>query len=276
MQLFCRRKGEVSLPPLIILHGLWGASDNWLQVAELLCDHFHVILPDLPNHGRSPHSDTMNYENLCRDVVAWIEELHLPQKPFIAGHSMGGKVLMTLLLQKPQLIRKAAILDIAPVNYREQEDSIHRMLTDFMLHFPLPDHSHREAIHAQIRETFSSEMLCQILFKNIRKGKNGFEWKVNIRAIAENMNTLCSWPASLPTQNDTSPLLFIRGEKSTYITEKELKSIFHFFPAAQIETITGAGHFLHTDQPALLAQTLLHFFQTSSLSCPTTCNPDKK
>ena len=260
MQLFYRTKGNNTLPPLIILHGLWGASDNWLQVAEFLCDRFHVILPDLRNHGRSPHSDMLDYESMRQDIADFIKELQLPQKPFVAGHSMGGKILMTLLLKEPELVRKAAILDIAPVNYLRQTDSMHQMLTDFMLHFPLSNYSNRETIHARIRKTFSSEMLCQILFKNIRKGTNGFEWKVNIQAIAENKSTLLSWPTSFDRINDTPPLLFIRGEKSTYVTNKELEAIFHFFPKAQIETITESGHFLHTDQPHSLAQTLLRFF----------------
>ena len=263
MQLFYRTKGDPTLPPLIILHGLWGASDNWLQVAEFLCDNFHVILPDLRNHGRSPHSDTMNYEIMSQDLQVLIKELNLSQKPFIVGHSMGGKVLMTLLLREPESIKKAVILDIAPVNYLVQNDSMHQMLTNFMLHFPLSDYLHRETIHRQIRSTFSSETFCQILFKNIRKGANGFEWKVNIQAISENMNTLCSWPISLSLSNVSSSqsLLFIRGEKSTYVTEKELETIFHFFPSAQIETLMDAGHFLHTDQPTLLVQTLLRFLK---------------
>ena len=155
MQLFYRTKGDPTLPPLIILHGLWGASDNWLQVAEFLCDDFH------------PHSDTMNYEIMSQDLQVLIKELNLSQKPFIVGHSMGGKVLMTLLLREPESIKKAVILDIAPINYLLKNDSMHQMLSNFMLHFPLSDYLHRETIHRQIRSTFSSETFSQILFKNI-------------------------------------------------------------------------------------------------------------
>ena len=61
MQLFYREKGIDTHPPLIILHGLWGASDNWLPVADLLSHRFHVILPDLRNHGCTPHSSLFDY-----------------------------------------------------------------------------------------------------------------------------------------------------------------------------------------------------------------------
>ena len=48
MQLFYREKGIDTHPPLIILHGLWGASDNWLPVADLL-SHLPVIVD--PSHA---------------------------------------------------------------------------------------------------------------------------------------------------------------------------------------------------------------------------------
>ncbi|TFG88434.1 MAG: alpha/beta fold hydrolase, partial [Candidatus Atribacteria bacterium] len=54
MKLFCRKYG--SGPPLIILHGLYGSSDNWVSVARSISDRFTVYLPDQRNHGQSPHS----------------------------------------------------------------------------------------------------------------------------------------------------------------------------------------------------------------------------
>ena len=199
---------------------------------------------------------------MSQDIATFIQKLHLTQKPFIVGHSMGGKVLMALLLQNPEVSQKAAILDIAPVNYSWQNDSMHQMLSDFMLHFPLSVYSQRDEIHTQIRKTFSSETLCQILFKNIRKGGSGFEWKVNIQTIAENIPTLLSWPTS-STPKHLPPLLFIRGDRSNYITHNEEETIRQLFPTAEIATLKNASHFLHIDQPTWLIAMLKHFFDTS-------------
>ena len=112
MQLFYREKGIDTHPPLIILHGLWGASDNWLPVADLLSHRFHVILPDLRNHGCSPHSSLFDYTILSQDTEELIGRLNLPQRPFLAGHSLGGKTLMHLVLKRPEIVEKAAIIDI--------------------------------------------------------------------------------------------------------------------------------------------------------------------
>ena len=78
MQLFYREKGNSSYPPLILLHGLWGASDNWLGVANQLATHFHVLLPDFRNHGHSPHDDVHDYSALSEDITDFIGSLNLP------------------------------------------------------------------------------------------------------------------------------------------------------------------------------------------------------
>ena len=86
MKLFFRTIGEGT--PLIILHGLWGASENWLPIAHLLEDKFQVILPAVRNHGQAPHDEAMNYEVMSDDIIELVENLKLPVRPHIVGHSM--------------------------------------------------------------------------------------------------------------------------------------------------------------------------------------------
>ena len=260
MQLFYREKGNPNNPPLILLHGLWGASDNWLQVAGLLTKHFHVILPDLRNHGKSPHSPEHDYETMSRDIAAFITSLHLPDKPFIAGHSMGGKTLMFLLLKKPQIAAKAVILDIAPKSYPPEGHSMHQMLLETIRNIS-PDHyHHRTEIHSAIRQKLPSEELCQIAFKNLEKTKSGLHWKINTEALYNNYQNILGWPELHGHPSVFCPILFVRGETSGYLTETDFPVIRSLFPHATFRTLPKASHFLHKEQPELLAQTLICFF----------------
>ena len=260
MQLFFREKGNPDLPPLILLHGLWGASENWLTVAGHLATQYHVILPDLRNHGLSPHSDIHNYTALAEDLEDFITQLNLPLRPFIAGHSMGGKALMALLLKRPEIARKAAIIDICPKTYSSRPDHIHEPLITFINRFPLSSYTSREEIHTLIREHLQAEELRQILFKNLRKGNNSFTWKLNTAAISAHLPELMSWPCQLSGQTYPSPILFIRGQHSDYITPADLPVIHTYFPAARLTTIPHASHRIHADTPFALAQTLAGFF----------------
>ncbi|MFR2509236.1 alpha/beta fold hydrolase [Odoribacter laneus] len=57
--------------------------DNWLPVADLLSHRFHVILPDLRNHGCSPHSSLFDYTILSQDTEELIVATEFtPKAPF--------------------------------------------------------------------------------------------------------------------------------------------------------------------------------------------------
>lgn len=260
MQLFYREKGNPECPPLILLHGLWGASENWLPVAGFLAEKFHVILPDLRNHGNSPHSPEHSYESLTEDIITFIQRLQLPQKPYIAGHSMGGKTLMLSLLKKPGIAQKAAIIDIAPKNYPPHHHSFHRPLLEFARTFSFETCHSTSEVHQVIRKEIKQEELCQILFKNIRKREGNFEWKINISALLDHLAELTAWNPPIQATPYPYPLLFIRGELSDYLSAADEPDIRLLFPLARFVSLPAAHHSIHAEQPQALTQTLTTFF----------------
>ena len=54
--------------PIMIIHGLFGSSDNWGMLGKKFAEKFSVYLIDLRNHGRSPHDSSMNYELMADDL----------------------------------------------------------------------------------------------------------------------------------------------------------------------------------------------------------------
>ena len=114
MNLFYREMGEGQ--PMIILHGLFGASDNWLSIAKVLSEHFKVYLIDQRNHGQSPHDDEFSYPALAEDLKAFIEQ-HKIDNAVILGHSMGGKTAMQFALDNQDAFEKLIVVDIGPKAY---------------------------------------------------------------------------------------------------------------------------------------------------------------
>lgn len=255
MKLFYRTRGQGT--PLIILHGLWGASDNWLPIANQLADRFHVILPDLRNHGQSPHSGEMNYHAMSDDIIEFIEDLHLPRRPYIAGHSMGGKVVMALLMKRPEMIEKAIIVDIAPVAYPSSDGGRHHDIIDFMSSFDLSACHTREEVSQAIRCHFPTERSQQLFLKNIRKTPAGFEWKMNYPAIRRHFSEISGIPFGLPLKVYDREILFIKGEYSNLIPGREC--LLKQFPIARLIQIPDCGHWIHSEQPELLAETIRTF-----------------
>src|SRR5690606_19746564 len=112
MKLFYRELGGQG-PNIIILHGLFGSSDNWLPQAKMLADRFHIYLPDLRNHGQSPHTDEFNYSLMAQDIKEFIQQ-HQISAPVVIGHSMGGKTAMALATHFPDVPARLVVVDIAP------------------------------------------------------------------------------------------------------------------------------------------------------------------
>ena len=96
MKLHSKKYGDKG-QDLIVIHGLFGMSDNWSTLGRKFSKHFKVHLIDLRNHGRSPHSTEFNYDVMCEDLIEYIEDYNL-KKPLVIGHSLGGKVAMKLAL----------------------------------------------------------------------------------------------------------------------------------------------------------------------------------
>ena len=119
MEMFFRKLGSGS--PLIIIHGLYGSSDNWLTIGKELARDFEVYLVDLRNHGNSPHTDRHSYALMKLDLIEFLDR-HDIEKAVLIGHSMGGKVAMVFALEFPERITSLVVIDIGPKSYHSLKD----------------------------------------------------------------------------------------------------------------------------------------------------------
>ncbi len=103
-------------PNLVILHGLFGMLDNWSTLARRWAENYTVTLVDLRNHGRSFHSDEMNYALMAEDIAALLEEKSIDEC-YLMVHSMGGKVAMQTALTYSDLVKKLIVVDLTPRQY---------------------------------------------------------------------------------------------------------------------------------------------------------------
>ena len=251
MQLHFKESGQGR--PVILLHGLFGSSDNWQSIAARLAETFHVFVLDQRNHGQSPHSAEMDYPVMAADVDRFFA-MHGLDSAFVIGHSMGGKTAMQLALHFPHRVEKLIVADMAPRAYAPEHDKIFAAL----LALDLTAFQTR----AQIEDTLAPEIpnlvLRRFLLKNLgRAPTGGFFWKMALRDIAENY-----WRLREPVVGNapfTKPVLFIRGGKSDYLQPEDEPLIHKWFPAAQFQTIPEAGHWVHTDQPDEFLRLLLDF-----------------
>ena len=229
-------------PPLIILHGLFGSSTNWKFIAQYLTKSYTVDRVDLRNHGASPWHDTMNYLDMADDVKHFIEQ-HRLEHAIVLGHSMGGKVAMVLAVRYPALVKSLIVVDIAPVTTDTRHASVVRALGNLNL---LAVRGRRDA-EVVLSYDVPDAGLRQFLLQNLIRRETGYAWRINLRALADNMTMLADFPV-LPGCY-SGPTLFVRGGDSNYVEIKHEPVIQQMFPTSVIRTIAGAGHWLHAEKP---------------------------
>lgn len=251
MNLFHRVMGDG--PPLLILHGLFGSSDNWQTHARVFAQSHTVYLVDQRNHGHSLHEHGMDYDVLANDLFELVAHLGLRDVRMI-GHSMGGKTIMRFAQQYSFLIDKMVVADMGVKEYPSHHDEVFKGL------FAV-DVSHcatRKEAESRLSNYVSDSGTVQFLLKNLYWKEPGvLAWRFNLQEIYEKRERLME---ALPLEKVDSTVLFLTGGKSHYVLGGDHESIREMVPNACFLSMENAGHWLHADQPEAFIKHCLDFF----------------
>jgi len=240
--------------PLIILHGVFGSSDNWQTIGKALSQHHKIYLVDQRNHGLSPHSDAFDYSLLADDLLSFMMT-HDIERAHIIGHSMGGKTAMTFAARYPEKVLKLLIVDIAPKYYPPHHASIFKAFRSL----PLDKISSRKEADNLLSATLKDYGIRQFILKNLTRQENTFKWKLNLDAIEKNAENI---GASLDAEDwFNGHVLFVAGSKSDYIQADDDDIIHKHFPNAKLIRIDGAGHWVHAEQPRIFTSEAMNFLK---------------
>ena len=238
-------------PPLVLLHGLFGSLINWQQIARKLSTRHHVIVPDLRNHGRSPHATDVSYQAMADDLLQLLDELQLATAVFI-GHSMGGKLAMWLALTAGDRVSRLVCVDMAPVTYQSSFGSILRGL----MALPLDQIDSRKAADAWLASAVPVTPVRDFLLQNLQRTEDGWYWRNNMAALNAGIDTILDFPPIPSGQAYPGPALFVYGAESDYVLAEYQPRILELFPAAELQSIAGAGHWVYADQPQAFLHTI--------------------
>lgn len=233
--------GDPANPTLLIAHGLFGSGRNWGVIAKRLSDRFHVICPDMRNHGSSPWHDTQSYFDMAGDLAALLDG-----PTYVLGHSMGGKAAMVLALQHPQLVEKLIVADIAPVAYGHSQTQH----IDAMRAVDLSAIERRSDAGAGLDAEVRDFLLQSLDVKEKR-------WKYNLDALEAEMPKIIGFPDVSGTYE--GPTLFLTGADSDYVLPEHRPAIKALFPTARFAKLPGAGHWLHAQKPREFEATVRTF-----------------
>ena len=247
-------------PPVLLLHGLFGAGNNLGAVARSLQDRYQVHCLDLPNHGRSPWLEqSSGLAGLADCVHGWMVH-HGLRSASVLGHSLGGKVAMQLALSRPEVVSALVVADIAPVPYPPQHDTVFAGLEVVAQGDCRSRQEAGELMAAYIREP----EVIQFLLASLRREADGcYRWRFNLEGIRLDYSAVREAPVA--TGSYRGPVQFIKGGDSAYIQESHRRDILALFPGAALKIMPGCGHWLHAQQPALFNGIVGRFLDAQAL-----------
>ncbi len=240
-------------PAVILLHGLFGMGDNLLMLARALSSDFQLHTLDLRNHGRSPWMNSMSFDEMAADVLAFMDQQGIVAADCV-GHSLGGKVAMQLALNAPNRVRRLVVADIAPVDYASDHDQVFAALRQI----DLSGVTSRGDVNKLLANYLEDEGVKQFLLKSLYRNENGdFAWRMNVDVLYQCYEQLRQ--GFTTRQQFNGPTLFIKGENSSYIQQQHQAAIERLFPNFQFKVIQGTGHWLHAEKPAVFNRLVQRF-----------------
>ena len=262
MKLFYRRLGKGQ--PMIILHGMLEMSDFWLPIAKHFSQNYDVIIPDLRNHGKSPHSQTHTYQLAEQDLIELIDDLEL-ENIILVGYSMGGRISMLYSQEDDNKLDKMVIIDVSPRAYRTDEYlNILTLYNDLkkLEKTDLSKFKTRKELEQFLLQNIESKGLVNLLQKNLVRDKNGFRWRFNIKALLNYMETPSQAYITLTKAVDV-PTLLIHGDKSNFVQDKDLEIFRKFYKNFKYVEIKNTSHLLPYENPEALIKHIEEFVKSS-------------
>lgn len=250
--LYNENTSSIALPPILILHGLFGCRSNNRTIAKQLNEKLQrdIYCLDLRNHGDSPHIKRHDYPSLAADVENFIIEKELG-KSIILGHSMGAKTAMAVSLRRGELVEMMISVDNAPINLQPSSKFIKYVSILQQIESNKDITSNREADRYFAK--FENEVsIRQFLLQNMRRDKelNILKSRVPLEIMKDCLikGNIASWPFSSEYNRWVGPSLFIRGSKSNYVADEYIPEIGKFFPNFEVRDI-DAGHWVIAEKP---------------------------
>lgn len=244
-----------ALAPIVLLHGLFGSSANWHGIARSLAPERRVLVPDLRNHGRSPHHPRMTYPAMVADLLALLDAQGIAEAVLV-GHSMGGKAAMWLALEAPHRVQALVVADIAPVSYPTRFEGLLQALAGL----DLTAIADRREADARLASSLPDAALRGYLLQGLGREGARWHWRTNLSALHSGMEDILGFPDPAGRQY-AGPTLFLYGTESDYVTGAHLSIIRRLFPLARLRPLPGAGHWLYAEQPETFLAALRGFLK---------------
>jgi pimeloyl-ACP methyl ester carboxylesterase len=241
MTLFFKEFGAGNAHTIVLLHGGGGAGWMWQPQIEQLAD-FHLLVPDLPEHGQSRAIQPFTFVDAAAQVADLIKAKAHGGRAHIVGLSLGAQTTVQLLSQSPEVIDHAVISGALVRSIPGM--SLTRLMTQ--MYWPFKDASWL------IRANMKSYGVPDQYFAEFTADTKALTLDSFVRVTTA--NAMFRVPARL--DRATVPTLLLVGQKELKLMHDSMHDLLKAMPSAQGCVVTNAIHNWNLQLPEVFAQTV--------------------
>lgn len=237
------------------IHGLFGRGTNFRSIANSLSDNYTCVLIDAPNHGSSGWTSSLDLPDFGELILDHLVTMNLPGSLTLVGHSMGGKIVMYAALARPGNVDRLIVLDMSPVNYPIK--AAFRPYVEAMKNLDLNQVTDRRSANRLMAKAVRNPKIRAFLLQNLRFSDGTWAWQLNLDLLERELDEIGVWHDF--NRKYFGKTLWVGGQDSDFVQEKYEPEMRKFFPNTQKIIIKFAGHWVHSDQPEVVTQTIRFF-----------------
>jgi pimeloyl-ACP methyl ester carboxylesterase len=266
IHLFLYDTGEDDKPPVLLLHGLGDEADTWRHVLPALQPCFRVIAPDLPGFGRSDQGKRKYSIPFFVDTVLGLLDCLALSRVTLVGHSNGALVAQEFALEHPERVERLVLISGSLVMKENRIDA----RTVLSLIPGLGERFYNELRKAPQAAYRSLEPYYNRLEDLPQADRVFLYQRVNERVWSDGqrqgyLSTMRSLVAWIPAQQKklpsrlkgwNIPTTVIWGENDRVNPVANAHALLKLLPSARLVLVPGAGHNLHQEKPAVVAEAI--------------------
>ena len=256
--------GHSAAPAVLCLHGGGQTAYMYEELGAALCNRYHVLAPDLPNHGDSESMDTMGRHAIAGTVAPLCAHFGL-RRVVIVGASLGGIVAITVTAKHRALVAAIVLID---VGHRLEEEGVLKILNFMQAHESFASlEEAATAVGAYLPHR--KEVRPEHLRRNLRqRGDGRWVWKHGfgrwLRGAGEPRTY--EWRSILDGLDADAaalhcPVLALRGASSDVLSTQGAEDLVEIIPNARLATVASAGHLAAGDNPGSTIELISSFLE---------------
>jgi pimeloyl-ACP methyl ester carboxylesterase len=245
MEIYAQRYGGGE--KVLLLHGAGGNARSWYFQKEYLKAYVEVIPVDMPGHGVNAAGDGLHSIEEYRDHVYEVTRKLGIDKCYVAGHSMGGAVALSLALAHPDLL-KGLILITTGAKLRIVPEILKGLNTD-----------KEKAI-----QTIMDFGFAQTSPANLKEGgvKEMMECKTEV--IYGDFNACEHFDATDSVNRIKVPTLIIAGKYDLLAPPKFSEYLHRQIEGSRLVLVEDAGHMVTLEKPKEVNEAIQEFITATS------------